>query len=72
MATLAEIKAELDAQGTGKKISILKHQPKSAAATTDTFYCLGGVDFKGRARWVNTTNTDTAAQQATAITNAMA
>ncbi len=68
MATVAEIQAQLDSQGTGKKISILK---KFTVATTDTFYCLGGVVAPGKAKWCPTTNTDSAATQATAITNAM-
>lgn len=72
MATVAEIQAQLDPQGTAKRISILKQQAKSASATVDTFYCLGGVFYAGRARWINTTNTDSAAQQATSITTGMA
>ena len=72
MATVASIQAALDTQGTNKKLLILKQQPKSTGATTDSFYVLGGTVYAGRARWVSTTNTDTAAQQATSITNAMA
>jgi len=68
MATVAEIQAQLDPQGTNTKIVIVK---KFTVSTTDTFYCTGGVVVPGRARWCATTNTDSAATQATAITNAM-
>ena len=68
MATVAEIQAQLDAQGFGKQIVIMK---KFTVTTTDTWYCDAGVIVPGRCRWVTSTNTDTAAQQATSITNAM-
>lgn len=68
MATVAEIQAQLDPQGYGNQIEILK---QFTVGTTDTFYCLGGQVRPGRARWCATTNTDTASQQATSITNAM-
>lgn len=68
MATVAEIQAQLDPQGTNKKIRIIK---KFTVGTADTFYCLGGVVRNGAAKWCVTNNTQTAAQQATAITTAM-
>ena len=68
MATVIEIQAELDPEGYGNQIEILK---QFTVSTTDTFYCLGGQVRPGLARWCETTNTDTAAQQATSITNAM-
>lgn len=68
MATVAAIQTELDTQGFGRKIKIIK---KFTVGTTDTFYCLGGLVRPGRARWCAATNTDTAAQQATSITSAM-
>lgn len=71
MATAVEIQAQLDAQGTNTKLRILKQWPKQTA-TTDLFYVIGGTVYPGRARWCTTTNTDTAAQQATSITSAMA
>lgn len=67
MATVAQIQAQLDAQGTAKKIRIVKQH---SAGTTDTWYCTGGV-VTPKARWVTSTNTDTAAQQATSITTGM-
>jgi hypothetical protein len=68
MATVAQIQAQLDPQGIGKRINIIK---KFTVTTTDTFYCIGGVGLAGRARWCPTTNTDSAATQAAAITSAM-
>lgn len=68
MATPVEIQAELDPQGYGNQIQILR---KFTVTTTDTWYCIGGQVRPGLARWVTSTNTDTAAQQATSITNGM-
>jgi len=68
MASVAEIQAELDPQGFGNQIKILK---QSTVSTTDTFYCLGGQVRVGRARYIDTTNTDSAATQAAAITAGM-
>lgn len=69
MATVAAIQAQLDTQGFGKKIVIIK---QFTVGTTDTFYCDPGlVGVAGRNRWVTSTNTDTAAQQATSITSGM-
>jgi len=68
MATVAEIQAQLDTQGTGKKIRIEK---KFTVSTTDTFFCTGGVVAPGRARWCATNNAASAAVQAASITTAM-
>ena len=68
MATVAQIQAVLDPQGTNTKIRIIK---KFTVSTKDTFYCLGGVVSPGKAKWCQTTNTDSAATQAAAITTAM-
>jgi len=69
MATVAAIQAQLDTQGFGKKIVIIK---QFSVATADFFYCDPGLDaLAGRNRWCQTDNTQTAAQQATAITTAM-
>ena len=68
MATVEAIQAELSPQGLGTQIVIEK---QFTVGTTDTFFCRGGVVAVGKARWCPTTNTDTAAQQATAITAAM-
>lgn len=72
MATLAEINAQLDSQGTGRIIEIIKHAPKAVSATVDQFLCLGlSGAYIRKTRWINCTNTDTAADQATAIQNGM-
>jgi hypothetical protein len=68
MATVAEIQAELDPQGTKTRIQLLKQYP---AALTYLWYATGGVDAVGKARWVTTTIADNAATQAAAITTAM-
>lgn len=68
MATVAEIQAQLDPQGFGNQIKILK---QFTVSTTDTWYCTGGQVRPGRARWVTSTNSDSAATQATAITDGM-
>lgn len=68
MATVAAIQAQLDSQGFGRKIQIIK---KFTVGTTDTFYCIGGQVRPGISRWCAATNTDTAAQQATSITSAI-
>ena len=69
MATIAAIQAQLDTQGLGKKIVIIK---QFTVGTTDTWYCDPGlVGVAGRNRWVTSDNTQTAAQQATSITSGM-
>lgn len=68
MATVIEIQAELDPQGYGNQIEIVK---QFTVGTTDTWYCLGGQVRVGRSRWVTSTNTDSAAQQAASITSGM-
>lgn len=68
MATVAEIQAQLDPQGTNTKLRLIK---KFTVSTTDTWYCLGGVVRAGAAKWVTSTNTDSAATQASAITTQM-
>ena len=69
MATVAAIQTALDPQDFGKLVRIEK---KFTVTTTDTFFCIGGQGLAGRARWCATTNTDSAATQATAILAAMA
>lgn len=68
MATVAEIQAQLSPQGLLTQIVIEK---KFTSGTTDTFFCRGGVVAPGKAKWCATTNTDSAATQATAITTQM-
>ena len=66
MATVAAIQAALDPEGYNNQIRILK-QSTVITTNTDTFYCLGGQVRPGRARYIDTTNTDSAATQAAAI-----
>ena len=67
--TVQAVQAALDSQGFNTKLLIEK---KFTVGTTDTWYVLGGTVYPGRARWVTSTNSDTAANQATSITNGMA
>lgn len=67
MATPAEIQAQLDPTELAAKILRSEH----AGATLDNHYVQGGAGYAGRCLWVETTAAQTAAQQATAITNAM-
>lgn len=68
MATVAQIQAQLDPQGLNTEIVIIK---QFTVSTTDTWYCTGGVIAHGQARWVTSTNTDSAALQAASITTGM-
>lgn len=68
MATVTQIQAALDPQGVGTKIRIIK---QFSVSTTDTWYCTGGVVAIGKAKWVTSTNTDSAATQAASITTGM-
>ena len=66
--TPAQLQAELDS--TGKGPTILRSNPYDT--TLDSWYVHGGIPYAGRALWINTTAGDTAAQQATTITTALA
>lgn len=70
MATVKEIQAELDAQGTANKINLVKQSRTPAAATAYDWYVTGGVIAPGKAGWVQSTVADNAATQAAAITTA--
>lgn len=70
MATSAEINAQLDSLLTGKGPTIIKSEKIDATYTAN--YVIGGVGYAGRDRWVKTTTAQTAAQQATEITTALA
>lgn len=62
-AAVTDIQAALDTYGKG--IKIIKSDTLSASV--DSFLCTGGTEAPGRQRWCNTTSSQTAAQQATAI-----
>lgn len=64
MATEAQINAVLDAAGYGTKAKIIKSIP---GASKTQYYCTGGVDYRGKARWVECNTADSASTQAAAI-----
>lgn len=66
MATAAEIQAQLDPTELAAKILRFNN-----AGTKQNIYVQGGIGFAGRGRWVETTASDNAATQATAITSAL-
>lgn len=72
MATAAECNAVLDSQGTGKKAQVIKSIAQSPSSTKSLYYALGGVDYRGKAKWVEVTTADSAATQATAVQAALA
>ena len=70
MAIVSAVAVQAALDATEKNMKILRVVPVSS--TVDEFF-VGGVTapYAGKNRWVRTTNTDSAATQATAITNAM-
>lgn len=67
--TVAAIQAELDPTATGRKITIVK---QATQGTNEQYYCTGGVDAPGKARWTQVAAGDSAATKAAAITANMA
>lgn len=70
MATVtpAEVQAEL---GTNPMNAQIIRAEEVIATTKAEYYVIGNVDAPGRARWIETTNTDDAATQAAAILAAL-
>ena len=70
MAIVSAVAVQAALDATEKNMKILRVNP--VGSTKDEFY-VGGVTapYAGKNRWVLTTNTDSAATQATAINNAM-
>lgn len=66
--SVAGIQAELDPTATGRKIVVVK---QSTQGTTEQYYCTGGVDAPGKARWTSVAVGDSDATKAAAITAAM-
>jgi hypothetical protein len=66
--TPAALQAELDT--TGKGPTILRSNPYDT--TLDSWYVHGGIPYAGRALWINTTASESAADQATAVRTALA
>jgi hypothetical protein len=71
MAIVSAVAVQAALDPTEKNMKIMRVVPVSS--TVDEFY-VGGVTapYAGKDRWIRTTNTDSAAAQATTITNAMA
>ena len=70
MATVAQIQAALDAQGLGNEINLVKQSRTPADSTVYDWYVTGGLAAPGKAGWVQSTVSDSASTQATAITTA--
>lgn len=67
--TEATLVAELDAANTGRTINLQTYQP---GATITTVYAVGVLTpYAGRSRWVDLTSSNTAAQAATELQNAL-
>lgn len=67
--TEASLVAQLDSAATGRTINLVTYQP----GPTDTnVYAVGVVaPYAGRSRWVTLTSSNTAAQAATQLQNAL-
>ena len=73
--TPAAIEAIHDVQGTNRICKILKHIPKGVSSTIDLWLVQdlsGSGLYEQKATWVQTTASETAAQQSAAILTAMA
>lgn len=70
MATVAEIQAVLDPASTTDVANI--QQKVRVSATVDEFYVVGvTAPYAGKAGWIRTTSTDSAATQGAAILAAL-
>lgn len=67
--TEAQLVAQLDTTGQGRTITLQTFQP---GATITTVYAVGvTAPYAGRSRWFDLTTSNTAAQAATALQNAL-
>lgn len=67
--TEAQLVAQLDSASTGRTITLQTFQP---GATITTVYAVGVLaPYAGRSRWVDLTSSNTAAQAATQLQNAL-
>jgi hypothetical protein len=67
--TEATLVAQLDSASTGRTINLQTYQP---GATNTTVYAIGVLaPYAGRSRWVDLTSSNTAAQAATQLQNAL-
>lgn len=71
--TAAAVQAALDAASVGTLPSDVRiiQSAFDPGGTKQEWYCLGGITLAGRARWVETTASDSAATQAAAIITAL-
>ncbi len=67
--TEASLVAQLDSASTGRTITLTTYLP---GATITTVYAVGvTAPYAGRSRWVDLTSSNTAAQAATQLQNAL-
>lgn len=67
--TEASLVAQLDAAATGRTINLVTYQP---GPTITTVYAVGvTAPYAGRSRWVDLTSSNTAAQAATQLRDAL-
>lgn len=67
--TEASLVAQLDAAATGRTINLVTYQP---GPTITTVYAVGvTAPYAGRSRWVGLTSSNTAAQAATQLRDAL-
>ena len=67
--TESSLVAQLDAAATGRTITLVTYQP---GPTITTVYAVGvTAPYAGRSRWVNLTSSNSAAQAATQLQNAL-
>jgi hypothetical protein len=68
VVTPAAVQAAL---GSNPMNARILRSDQTDTSTVGRYYCIGGVDAPGRARWCPVTNTDNAATQAAAILTAL-
>ena len=67
--TESSLVAQLDTTGQGRVINLVTYQP---GPTITTVYAVGVIaPYAGRSRWVDLTSSNTAAQAATQLQNAL-
>lgn len=67
--TEAQLVAQLDSTATGKIINLVTYIPNTTY--TDVYAVGVTAPYSGRSRWVQLTSSDTAANAATALRNAL-
>lgn len=70
--TESTLNAQLDSTGTGKTIQVLRFVPDGNATPTNIdVYAQAINGYRGQAKWVKLTYSNTAAQAATQLQNAL-